>query len=281
MPSIEQLLKQATLQLADIHESAQLDAEVLLAHVLEKDRSYLRAWPERTISTEELSRYKTLLTRRAAGEPIAHLTGWREFWSLQLAVTADTLIPRPETEHLVELALEKIPLNTRWQIADLGTGSGAIALAIASERPECTLVATDQSEAALAVARNNAKRLGLNNIEFRQGDWLAPLKEQKFELIVSNPPYIPETDPHLQLGDVRFEPQSALTSGKQGLDDIETIARESRQHLKPGGWLIIEHGYDQGVEARAILESLSYHHVSTGRDLQGQDRLVLGQWQQK
>ncbi len=279
MPSIEQLLNQATQQLADIHESARLDAEVLLAHVLKKDRSYLRAWPERTVSTEELADYQVLLTRRATGEPIAHLTGWREFWSLQLAVTANTLIPRPETERLVELALEKIPDTARWNIADLGTGSGAIALAIASERPDCQLLATDQSEAALTVAKENTKRLGLENIEFRLGDWLTPLKEQEFELIISNPPYIPEADPHLQQGDVRFEPRSALTSGKQGLDAIETIARESRIHLNPEGWLLIEHGYDQGPEARSILESLSYHHVTTGKDLQGQDRLVLGQWQ--
>jgi release factor glutamine methyltransferase len=257
-------------------ESARLDAELLLCHVLGVSRSWLYAWPDKELEAEQQQRFDGLVARRAAGEPIAHLLGEREFWSLSLKVTPDTLIPRPETELLVERALSLLANDIPCRVADLGTGSGAVALAIARERPLCSVVASDLSQAALAVARENAERNRVTNVTFRPGRWCAALGEQKFELIVSNPPYIADDDPHLSQGDVRFEPRSALVAGGDGLDDIRTIIDESRRHLRPGGWLLLEHGYEQGAAVRRLLEENGYERVASWRDLAGHERVTGG-----
>jgi len=277
MITIKTALQQATTRLA-AHESAALDAEVLLAHVLGRDRSHLRAWPEKELSAAQADQFEALVARRAAGEPVAHLTGLREFWSLALKVTKDTLIPRPETELLVELALERLPKGEALSVADLGTGSGAVALAIASERPACRLTATDRSAAALAVVRENAANLGLHNAGFAEGDWCAALGEARFHLVVSNPPYVRTGDPHLTRGDVRFEPVTALAAGADGLDDVRAIVTCAAHHLEPGGWLLLEHGWDQGEAVRALLQAAGYADVLTHRDAGGRDRVSLGRW---
>jgi len=229
---INDTLHDARPKLKGMSGSAQLETEILLAHVLECNRTYLRTWPEQKLTPEQQTQFQQFISRRAAGEPIAYITGKRDFWDMTLQVTPDTLIPRPETEHLVELALEKIPPGSQWQIADLGTGCGAIALAIARERPQCKIFATDQSTAALTVAQNNARHLGIKNISFMEGDWLEPFSnqqvgqqaEQRFEMIVSNPPYIRPDDQHLGQGDLRYEPVQALCSKPDGLADIQAIA---------------------------------------------------------
>lgn len=275
MARIDTLLEEAARQFTD-SDSPRLDAEVLLTHALHKPRSYLRAFAEVDVDAEIEQAFALLVARRAAGEPVAHLTGQREFWSLPLQVTADTLIPRPDTELLVEQALEHIPANADWRIADLGTGSGAIALAIASERPRCHIVACDLSTAALAVARANAQRLNLNNIEFRHSDWCSALAEdEQFEMIVSNPPYIRAADPHLEQGDVRFESRLALVSGEDGLDAIRLILEQAKQHLVKGGWLLIEHGYDQGQSMRELFDSAGYLNAKTLQDSGQNDRLSI------
>jgi len=272
--SIRQLLEDASRQLHS--DSARLDAEILLACVLGKPRSHLHAWPERELPPVTRTQFAALLARRVAGEPIAHLTGMREFWSLPLAVTPDTLIPRPETETLVALALEKIPAGSTARIADLGTGSGAIALAIAYERPGCEVTATDLSTAAITVARRNARQLGINNVTFLVGNWCEPLPATPFDLIVSNPPYIAQGDPHLVQGDVRFEPRPALAAGPKGMDDLEAIAGCARAHLRSGGWLLLEHGYDQGDNATRLLAAAGFREVSDLADDAGHSRVVAG-----
>jgi len=274
-PTIESTLQQASRRLAPVAEAPRHEAEILLAHAMGKSRAWLRTWPERVPSAAELQHFEQMLTRRAAGEPVAYITGQRDFWDMRLQVTPDTLIPRPETERLVELALERIPPDARWHVADLGTGSGAIALAIARERPACRLIATDNSAAALRVARDNATRLAVNNIEFRHGRWLAPLAAERLPLIVSNPPYVHPTDLHLTRGDLRFEPAAALGSSPDGLGDIRHIAAEARGHLLPGGWLLLEHGYDQGAAVAALLRDLGYTEVASHSDLAGHDRVTL------
>lgn len=277
MARIDTLLEEAARQFTD-SDSPRLDAEVLLTHALHKPRSYLRAFAEVDVDAEIEQAFALLVARRAAGEPVAHLTGQREFWSLPLQVTADTLIPRPDTELLVEQALEHIPANADWRIADLGTGSGAIALAIASERPRCHIVACDLSTAALAVAQANAQRLKLNNIEFRHSDWCSALAEnEQFEMIVSNPPYIRAADPHLEQGDVRFESRLALVSGEDGLDAIRLILEQAKQHLLSSGWLLLEHGYDQGPQLRELFSEAGYADPKTLQDSGQNDRLSLAQ----
>lgn len=275
MARIDTLLEEATRQFSG-SDSPRLDAEVLLAHTLGKARSYLRAFAEHEVEAPTEKAFALLVARRVAGEPVAHLTGEREFWSLPLQVTADTLIPRPDTELLVEQALERIPTGAGWRIADLGTGSGAIALAIASERPDARIVACDLSTAALAVASGNAQRLGLSNIEFRHSDWCSALAgEEQFEVIVSNPPYIRAADPHLEQGDVRFESRLALVSGADGLDAIRQILDQAASHLVSGGWLLIEHGYDQGPALRELLTAAGYTGAETLQDTSQNDRLSL------
>jgi len=217
-----------------------------------------------------------LLARRVAGEPVAYLLGHRGFWTLDLAVSPATLIPRPETELLVELALARLPADTPLAVADLGTGSGAIALALASERPQVDVTATDLSAAALDMARGNAARNGLARVRFVQGAWFAPLQGMRFDLIASNPPYIASNDPHLQQGDLRHEPATALASGIDGLDDLRLIVADAGAHLLPGGWLLIEHGWDQGAAIRALFEHAGFEQVYTERDLEQRDRVTRG-----
>ena len=271
---IRELLVQAAQSIPG--ETPRLDAEVLLACVLDKPRSHLLAWPEKQPSAEQQARFHALVDRRIAGEPVAHLVGQREFWSLPLAVTPDTLIPRPETETLVACALEALPVNSHADIADLGTGSGAIALAIAHERPGSRLLATDSSAAALEVAAANARRLGLDNIEFVNGSWCEALGDRQFDLIVSNPPYIPEADPHLGRGDVRFEPRTALAAGSDGLDDLRRIAGCAYAHLRKNARLMLEHGFYQAEPVRRILEENGYRDITGYRDMAGQPRVTAG-----
>lgn len=274
--TLRDLVAEAAERLASTSTSARLDAELLLAHVLEKPRSHLLAWPDKQADEVQRDAFTRLVQRRENGEPIAYLTGQREFWSLPVRVTAEVLIPRPETELLVELALEKMPEKPRPAVADLGTGSGIIALALARECPQCHIVATDRSEGALTTARLNAEQLGLNHIEFRLGSWFGPLEAESFDLVISNPPYIAEQDPHLERGDVRFEPRSALVSGRDGLADLRVIAQSARRHLHPGGWLIVEHGYNQGRAVRKLLKKEGFDAIETRLDLAGVERATLG-----
>lgn len=257
-------------------DTPRLDAEVLLAHALGVSRAWMRAHADDESDAEAVARFEDLTTRRAAGVPVAHLTGRREFWSLDLVVTPDTLIPRPETELLVELALEIVPTDTAIRLLDLGTGSGAIALAIAHERPCVAVTAVDASEATLEVAQHNAARSGIENVRFVASDWFTALGDEHFDVIVSNPPYIAENDPHLQRGDVRFEPSRALVSGGDGLDAIRHIAPVAHEHLVPGGWLLVEHGPDQGEPVRAILAAAGFADATTHKDIGGRERITLG-----
>ncbi|MDJ0805630.1 MAG: peptide chain release factor N(5)-glutamine methyltransferase [Gammaproteobacteria bacterium] len=278
MITIHAALQQASTRLEALpHSSPQLEAAVLLCHVLEKPRSYLFTWPDKTLTQQAQKDYQSLLTRRLQGEPVAHITGRREFWSLTLKVGPDTLIPRPETELLVEQALLHLQKSPSPKLADLGTGCGAIALAVASERPDCTLHATDRHEAALKIARENIANLALQNVRLLQGDWFQALPAgTTYDLILSNPPYIADLDPHLQQGDLPREPISALTSGADGLDDIRIIASQALNRLKPAGWLLLEHGFDQGSAVRRLLTQAGFDHVRTLRDLSGQERISEG-----
>ncbi|KEI70861.1 peptide chain release factor N(5)-glutamine methyltransferase [Endozoicomonas elysicola] len=257
-----------------------LDAELLLAHTLNKPRSYFFTWPEALLTTEQLTSFQDLVEQRKSGVPVAYLTGFREFWSLQLKVTEATLIPRPDTELLVELALDPNLSKEKVsgiRVVDLGTGTGAIALALAKERPVWKITAIDKSAEALAVARENAISNGIRNVDFMEGSWCSPLSEASIDMIVSNPPYIRNDDPHLNEGDVRYEPMTALSSGSDGLDDIRTIASESLLTLKPGGWLLLEHGYDQGKAVQNILTLEGFTQIRTEVDLAGHDRVSLAQ----
>ena len=252
------------------------EAELLLGHALKRDRAWLFAHGERVLNTAEHAAFSALLNRRIAGEPVAYLIGVRSFWTLDLAVQPGVLIPRPESELLVELAL--LRLADRGRLADLGTGSGAIALAIASERPRAQVTAVDISSAALALAQRNAIAAGINNVAFHHGDWFAPLAGERFDLIVSNPPYLALDDPHLLQGDLRFEPALALASGGDGLDAIRRIIATAPQHLVAGGWLLFEHGWAQGEAVRTLLDAAGYAEVSTALDLEQRERVSLGRW---
>ncbi|WP_370935434.1 peptide chain release factor N(5)-glutamine methyltransferase [Enterobacter hormaechei] len=269
-------LREAARELSE-NESPKRDAEILLEHVTGKARTYLLAFGETELTAEQLSQLEALLARRKTGEPVAHLVGEREFWSLPLYVSAATLIPRPDTECLVEQALARLPAQS-CQILDLGTGTGAIALALASERPDCIVTAVDVMPDVVALARRNVERLRLNNVSVLQSSWFAALGSRMFEMIVSNPPYIDEDDPHLAQGDVRFEPLTALVAANQGLADLDYIVTTSRQHLLPGGWLLVEHGWTQGEAVRALFTRAGYAAVETCRDYGGNERLTLGQW---
>lgn len=253
-----------------------VDAEWLLLNALGRDRAWLVAHARDAMPPEAMGAFSDAVARRARGEPVAYLTGRRGFWTLDLEVGPAVLIPRPETELLVELALARIPVDTPLRIADLGTGSGAIALALASERPHAHVLAVDASGDALAVASANAQRLGLANVEFRAGDWFEPLAGERFALIASNPPYIALHDPHLAQGDLRFEPPQALASGIDGLDAIRRIVRDAPAHLAPGGWLLLEHGHDQGAAVRALLIEAGFVEVLTHQDLERRDRVTAG-----
>jgi release factor glutamine methyltransferase len=267
---IDQLLRQAA---AAIDRA---DAELLLARAAGRDRAWLFAHASDELEAAQAEAFAALVARRAAGEPVAYLTGSRGFWTLDLEVGPDTLVPRPETERLVELALARLPQDEPRRVADLGTGSGAIALAIASERPLAAVVATDFSKGALAVAVRNAQRNGIGNVWFRRGDWCEALGGERFDLIASNPPYVADGDPHLQQGDLRFEPPSALSSGADGLDAIRRIVADAPAHLAPRGWLLLEHGWEQGEAVRGLLMRAGFADIATERDLEGRERVTLG-----
>ncbi|MEF3193331.1 MAG: peptide chain release factor N(5)-glutamine methyltransferase [Halothiobacillaceae bacterium] len=271
---IGQALYWAVEQLKD-GDSPRADADILLAHVLGRPRSYVLAWPERELSPGQWTAFQALVERRARGEPVAYLTGSREFFGLDLAVSNAVLIPRPETELLVEAALERLP-GRPCMVADLGSGSGAIALAIAKMRPDARVVAVDASRQALEVARTNAERLGLRNVELREGDWCKGLADERFDMIVSNPPYICEDDPHLARGDLRFEPAMALVSGADGLEAIRAIVACAPLHLGPGGWLLFEHGFDQAEAVAGLMRKAGFTDIELLRDLLGHGRVTLG-----
>lgn len=268
-------LKTATLRLTH-SDSAKRDAEILLGFVTGRARTYLLAFGESQLTAEQTEQLAALLARRERGEPVAYLVGEREFWSLPLSVSPATLIPRPDTECLVELALSRLPA-TPCAILDLGTGTGAIALALASERSDCQVTGIDLQPAAVALAQHNAQKLAINNARFLQGDWFTPVAGQKFALIASNPPYIDEADPHLEQGDVRFEPGSALVAAQQGLADLAVIVEQAAGYLEPHGWLLLEHGWQQGESVRMLLNSEGFIAVETHRDYGGNDRVTLGQ----
>lgn len=274
MPTIESLLKSA--ELPD-SPSPRLDAELLLAHALGQSRSYLRTWPEREPDAAQCAAFAALLERRRAGEPVAYLLGRQGFWSLDLEVAPHTLIPRPDTELLVETALALGPGGPA-RVLDLGTGTGAIALALACERPAWQVLGVDRVSEAVQLAERNRARLGLGNARFVESVWFSTLGGERFALIVGNPPYIAAADRHLSEGDVRFEPASALVAGEDGLADIRRIVAEAPEHLEAGGWLLLEHGYDQAEAVRALFAARGFAAVESRRDLGGHQRITLGQW---
>jgi release factor glutamine methyltransferase len=271
--TIRQAIDIATTTLSG--EMARLDAEILLSKVLNKPRSYLYAWPEQLLEEKPCQRFLDCIKRRARGEPIAYLTGQREFWSLDLRVSPEVLIPRPETELLVEMALERLP-DADCRVADLGTGSGAIALALASERPNWDIIATDISSEALDIAQENARALRMKNLTFRISDWYEGLPNAEYQLLISNPPYVSNYDSHLKQGDVRFEPQSALKGGNDGLRDLRTLISGAAQYLLSDGWLMLEHGYNQAEDVRGLLYEAGFVSMETFRDLAQHPRVTIG-----
>lgn len=271
--NIRDLLKRAQNSLDG--ESAALDCELLLCHCLGRDRAYLYTWPEREVDDLHANAFQSLLERRRSGEPIAYLIGSREFWSLPLRVNNSTLIPRPDTERLVEIALA-LPLPLNAHVLDLGTGTGAIALALASEKSNWQVVGVDIAEDAVALAQHNARDLEIHNTQFLPSNWFANISFQSFDLIVSNPPYIAEDDPHLAQGDVRFEPRRALVAAHHGLAAIGEIANAAKTYLRAGGWLLFEHGYQQAPAVRTLLSQLGYDNISTWNDWDGNERVTGG-----
>jgi len=271
--TIRQLLARARAKLGG--GEAGLDSEVLMAAVLAKPRSYLYAHADFVPGPDEQRRYLELVTRRAAGEPVAYLTGQREFWSLELEITPDTLVPRPETERLVELALERIQDRAATAL-DLGTGSGAVALALAVERPGWRILGVDLDPASVDLAARNAGRLGLNNVRFMPSDWYEAIGDERFSLIVANPPYVREDDPCLAAPGLRCEPRRALASGRDGLDALRRVVAGAPRHLAQGAWLMCEHGADQGVAVRELFVRAGLVAVETARDLAGAERVTLG-----
>lgn len=268
--------------LSSISDTPRLDIELLLTHILDKPRTYLFTWPERELSVEQTAHFNALFQRREQGEPIAHIIGVREFWSLPLRVNSSTLIPRPDTETLVEAALD---CARQWSDSaepmtglDLGTGTGAIALALASELPSWQWIGVDQSNEAVALAQQNQQDLGFTNVQFLQSDWYAAVAGKQFTLIVSNPPYIDPADPHLTQGDVRFEPLRALIAENHGLADLQHIIEHAPTHLVRGGWLLLEHGYDQALAVRTLLTARGFDEISSKRDFGGNDRVTQGRW---
>lgn len=272
---IDAALKVGTEQLREVSTSARLDAEILLAHCLEKQRSFLYAWPEKTLTSQQRDNFIAVLLKRADLYPIAYIVGYQEFWSLNLKVTPDVLIPRADTELLVEAALEKIINRKSPKILELGTGSGAIAMALATERQDCKIIATDVSDKALKVAERNRQTLQLDNIHLMKSDWFKQIPIGKFDLIISNPPYVDPTDAHLKES-IRHEPIGALVSKNNGLHDLTHIADMAQDYLSNNSWLILEHGHDQGGPVSAILEQAAYQQISCLKDLSGNDRISLG-----
>lgn len=276
--SVDELRREGLLVLRGEEGAGEVD--VLLAHVLGRSRAWLRAHGDEPVDEATRARFRDCLARRRVGMPVAYLTGVREFWSLPLQVTPDVLVPRADTERLVEMALDRLPLDRPSRIADLGTGSGAIALALARERPRSTVLATDYSEPALAVAADNARRLGLDDrVRFLRSDWFAALRhERPFDMVVSNPPYLAAGDRHLREGDLRHEPVRALIAGRDGLDAVRTIVSAAPRHLAPDGWLLLEHGLTQGAAVRALMTAAGLAEVATGRDLEGRERVTAGRF---
>jgi release factor glutamine methyltransferase len=255
------------------------EAKILLGHVLRRDRAWLAAHGDQPMTAHEAKTFDALARRRRDGEPVAYLTGRREFYGLDLEVTPDVLIPRPETELLVELALVRIDANERTEVLDLGSGSGAIALAIASERPHSAVVGVDVSAAAVALARRNASRLNVGNVAFIESDWFSAVPRTRYNAIIANPPYVAAGDEHLREGDLRFEPAAALAAGADGLNAIRTIIAGAGAFLSPGAWLLIEHGYDQADAVLAMLRGAQFSDVQSRRDLAGIPRTVLARMQ--
>ncbi|MFM9835015.1 MAG: peptide chain release factor N(5)-glutamine methyltransferase [Methylophilaceae bacterium] len=257
-------------------DEAAIEAQLLLQHLFNVNRAWLIAHENDCLELNIHTEYQSVIERRLKGEPIAYILGYREFYGLKFMVTPDTLIPRPDTETLVEAALAKIPQNRSLQILDLGTGTGAIALAIANNRLQAHVTAVDFSDKALEVASQNAKDLGILNCQFLQSDWLSALKNKRFDVIVSNPPYIEQNDAHLSLGDLPWEPISALVAGQDGLADIRSIISQAKNHLNPNGWLMLEHGYNQAECVTSLLNTAGFDEVSHALDLAGIKRVALG-----
>lgn len=273
--TLKYILHHAATQLAEF-PTPKLDAEILLSFVLNVSRSYLYSHSDERIDKEKQVIFESLLKRRIQGEPIAYIVGHQEFWSMDFEVTKDVLIPRRETELLVETVFEILPADKKCSVLDLGSGSGAIALAIAKERPHWKISGVDQSEKAIQLARKNQKHLNISNVTFTESNWFSALNKKRFDLIVSNPPYISEQDPHLNQGDIRFEPKEALISGKDGLDDILKISAEAIKHLKSNGYLIFEHGYNQSEAVKKILQKNQFMLIEARKDLSGIDRITFG-----
>ncbi len=275
MTTVTELLQKAE-QSINCSDSARLDAEILFCDVMQFNRSRIYSHPEQIVPDDKSVLFQSLIAQRQQGRPIAHLTGKKEFWSLQLAINEDTLIPRPETELLVETALQLVPDDTTFNILDLGTGSGAIAIAIASERPNCKIVATDINTNALTIAKKNAEIHQLKNIQFYLSNWYQNIPSQEFDLIVSNPPYIKEDDEHLSQGDIRFEPELALVAGTDGMQAINIILENAKQYLASDAYLLIEHGYDQRSLVEEAFLKHDFKQLKTFQDLSGQDRITMG-----
>jgi len=276
---LDAAISEAVERLSQSSDSARLDAEMLLCRTIDMPRSYLFAHPEDELDVLSLDRFEALVSRRADGEPMAYIIGMREFWSHELLVSPATLVPRPETELLVDLALREIPRKAEWQVLDLGTGSGAIAIALAGERPLCEITATDISVHALAVARENVRQASLANITCIEGNWTEPVHGRQFEIIVSNPPYVRSDDEALKT--LRFEPVSALESGPDGLDDIRILAQSCPPILADGGWLMIEHGAEQPDAVASILRAAGYADIACHKDLAGLPRVTVARWSGK
>lgn len=274
MTTIADALAWGRAQLA--HPDARGEVEILLAHALDADRSVLYARPECSVAPDAGKRFRELVARRESGWPVAYLLGHREFRDISLIVTPDVLIPRHDTELLVELALERLAATRSPRVADLGTGSGAIALVIANARPDARVVAVDASDRALAVAAMNVRALALANVELRLGSWFEPLAGERYDLVASNPPYLRDDDAHLREGDLRYEPRDALASGRDGLDAMRRIVAGAISYLDAGGTLAVEHGAEQGGAVRALFEAAGFGEVATARDLEGRERVTSG-----
>ncbi|MCF6202381.1 MAG: peptide chain release factor N(5)-glutamine methyltransferase [Methylococcaceae bacterium] len=281
MTDIQTALSTATKLLKKTSDSASLDTEVLLCHVLNKSRSHLRAWPEKKLQEKDKQQFLQLIKQRQQGLPIAYIIGSREFWSRDFKVNNQVLIPRPDTELLIELSLRILADAQKTSLLDLGTGSGIVGITLAAERPNIDVIATDLSVQALTIAKENAATHQIKNIHFIQSNWFAQIPGLNFDLIVSNPPYIANNDPHLSQGDIRFEPKSALTSDEQGLSDIKKISAQAHNFLTHNGTLAIEHGFDQQKAVQTIFKSFNYHNIKTHSDLSGNPRVTTGQWKTK
>ncbi|PCJ86618.1 MAG: protein-(glutamine-N5) methyltransferase, release factor-specific [Thiotrichaceae bacterium] len=274
--NIQQALEQADYDLSDASPSATLDAQVLLTHVLHCNTAHLLAWPEKQLNKEQTTNFLRLVKQRQSGKPVAHLTGLREFWSLDFFVNDSTLIPRPDTETLIEFVLNKFNSDQPYKLIDMGTGTGAIAISIAKEKPDWSITASDVSFDALDLAKKNSKHHHTDNISFTQSNWFENINANDFDIIISNPPYIAENDPHLQQGDVRFEPQSALTSGVVGMDDIIHLCQHAKNYLTSGGYLIVEHGYNQNQLVLDCFTNNGFTLIEQSRDLSGHIRMTAG-----